>query len=83
MALGIPAGWARRFGFERLLPYQAHVWQGIKNEAEDAVLTSEEGQKRFKDGDAPFIFGSDVSHRMVDFAQRNAERCLLYTSSLN
>ncbi|MBY0464416.1 MAG: class I SAM-dependent RNA methyltransferase [Burkholderiales bacterium] len=68
------AGWARRFGFERLLPYQSHVWQGIKNEAEDTVLTSGEGQKRFKDGDAPFIFGSDVSHRMVDFAQRNAER---------
>ncbi len=74
MALGIPAGWARRFGFERLLPYQAHVWQGIRNEAEDAVLTSAEGQNRFQDGDAPFIFGSDVSHRMVDFAQRNAER---------
>jgi putative N6-adenine-specific DNA methylase len=74
MALGIPAGWARRFGFERLLPYQAHVWKGIRNEAEDAVLTSDGGQKRFKDGDAPFIFGSDVAHRMVDFAQRNAER---------
>jgi putative N6-adenine-specific DNA methylase len=74
MALGIPAGWARRFGFERLLPYQTHVWEGIKNEAEDAVLTSGEAQKRFKEGDAPFIFGSDVSHRMVDFAQRNAER---------
>ena len=74
MALGIPAGWARRFGFERLLPYQTHVWGGIKNEAEDAVLTSGEAQKRFKEGDAPFIFGSDVSHRMVDFAQRNAER---------
>ena len=74
MALGIPAGWARRFGFEQLLPYQAHVWKGIKNEAEDAVLTSGESQKRFKNDDAPFIFGSDVSHRMVDFAQRNAER---------
>ena len=74
MALGIPAGWARRFGFERLLPYQAHVWQGIRNEAENAVVTRSEGQNRFQDGDAPFIFGSDVSHRMVDFAQRNAER---------
>ena len=74
MALDIPAGWARRFGFEKLLPFQSHVWQGIKNEAEDAVLTSGEGSKRFKDGDAPFIFGSDVAHRMVDFAQRNAER---------
>lgn len=74
MALGIPAGWARRFGFEKLLPFQSHVWQGIRNEAEDAVLTSAGGKNRFKDGDPPFIFGSDVSHRMVDFAQRNAER---------
>ncbi len=74
MALGIPAGWARRFGFEKLLPYQAHVWQSIKKEAEDAVVSSDAGSKRFKEGDAPFIFGSDVSHRMVDFAQRNAER---------
>jgi putative N6-adenine-specific DNA methylase len=74
MALGIPAGWARRFGFEKLLPFQSHVWQGIRNEAEDLVLASDGGQKRFNDGDAPFIFGSDVAHRMVDFAQRNAER---------
>ncbi len=74
MALGIPAGWARRFGFERLLPFQPHVWQGVKNEAENDHAASAGGLKDFKEGDAPFIFGSDVSHRMVDFAQRNAER---------
>jgi len=74
MALGMPAGGARRFGFERLLPYQAHVWQGIKTEAADSISDCAGGVYRFNNGDAPFIFGSDVSHRMVDFAQRNAER---------
>ena len=67
MALGMPAGGQRRFGFEKLLPFQSHVWQGIKTEAANATQKSDSGQK-------PFIFGSDVSHRMVDFAQRNAER---------
>ena len=63
MACNIPAGLQRRFAFEKLLPFQAHVWSAIRNEAEAAVTTS-----------AAPIFGSDVSHRMVDFAQRNAER---------
>ena len=63
MACRIAPGSQRRFAFEKLLPYQQHVWVAIKNEAADAVVTS----------DVP-IFGSDVSHRMVDFAQRNAAR---------
>ncbi len=63
MACRIPPGLQRRFAFEKLLPFQGHVWQAIKTEAENAVQTST----------VP-IFGSDVSHRMVDFAQRNAER---------
>ena len=63
MACRIAPGSQRRFAFEKLLPYQQHVWIAIKNEASSAVNTSV----------AP-IFGSDVSHRMVDFAQRNAER---------
>ena len=71
MALGIAPGGQRRFGFERLLPYQAHVWQGIKNEAENNRQSCGDGQKSIE---KPFIFGSDVSHRMVDFAQRNAQR---------
>ena len=66
IARGIAAGSLRRFGFEKLLPFQAHVWSAIRQEAEDA-----EGAVA---GDAVRIFGSDVSHRMVDFAQRNAER---------
>lgn len=63
IGLGIPAGALRRFGFEKLLPFQPHVWESIQNEAADAPAKT-----------APAIFGSDVSHRMVDFADRNAER---------
>ena len=63
MACRIAPGLRRRFAFEKLLPYQAHVWNAIKNEATGAIQASPVG-----------IFGSDVSHRMVDFAQRNAER---------
>ena len=64
IALGIPAGSLRRFGFEKLLPFQPHVWSALKAEAQPAART-----------EAPAaIFGSDVSHRMVDFAERNAER---------
>jgi len=63
IACRIPAGMQRRFGFEKLLPFQPHVWDAIKAQAQAAVVPSP----------VP-IFGSDVSHRMVDFAMRNAER---------
>ena len=63
IACGIAPGSQRRFGFEKLLPYQAHVWQGLKDEAR-----SQEHPPTAQ------VFGSDVAHRMVDFAQRNARR---------
>lgn len=63
IACCIAPGMRRRFAFEKLLPFQAHVWNALKTEAADAEKASP----------VP-IFGSDVSHRMVDFAQRNAER---------
>ncbi|MDM0054744.1 THUMP domain-containing class I SAM-dependent RNA methyltransferase [Variovorax fucosicus] len=63
IARGIPAGALRHFGFEKLLPFQPHVWSAIKNQAASAGSTG-----------AVAVFGSDVSHRMVDFAERNAER---------
>jgi len=64
LAQGIAPGALRRFGFEKLLPFQAHVWSQLKAEA----------QALAKQAPAAAIFGSDVSHRMVDFAERNAER---------
>ena len=63
IACNMAAGSQRHFGFEKLLPYQAHVWQALKAQAQAAERVP----------NAP-VFGSDVSHRMVDFAERNAER---------
>ena len=65
IALGLPAGGQRRFGFERLRPFDPSAWHRLRQQARDQ---SRPGP------DAPCIFGSDVAHRMVDFAQRNAER---------
>ena len=64
IARKIPAGILRRFAFEKLVPFQKHVWEIILDEAEAAILP-----------ESPVgIYGSDISHRMVDFAERNAER---------
>ncbi len=65
MALNVAPGSQRSFAFERLIPYQAHVWQSLKQEAH---------AMRRPAPATPFIFGSDVAFRMVDFARRNAER---------
>jgi len=67
IALRIPAGWLRQFAFEKLLPFQPHVWQSVRDEAQRA-------QREWPTGHPPIVFGSDVSFRMVDFARRNAER---------
>jgi len=67
LALNIAPGSLRRFAFEKMLPFQPHVWQAIRDDAVRA-------RRDWPAGQQPFIFGSDVSFRMVDFAQRNAER---------
>ena len=67
IACNIAPGSLRRFAFEKYVPFQPHVWDAIKTEAAHAIVKPDAGQK-------PIIFGSDVSHRMVDFAQRNAQR---------
>ncbi len=67
MACNLPAGGQRHFAFEKFIPFQKAVWDTIKKEAAEAVVMPQAGQK-------PIIFGSDVAHRMVDFAERNAER---------
>ncbi|MFI5448009.1 class I SAM-dependent RNA methyltransferase [Polaromonas sp. UC242_47] len=63
IARNIAAGMGRRFAFEKFVPFQPHVWEGLLDQAEAAIT----------EPTAP-IFGSDVSFRMVDFAERNAER---------
>jgi putative N6-adenine-specific DNA methylase len=71
---GIAPGALRRFAFEKLAPYQSHVWDAIKNVADHAMNTPASGQNNAKNHAETMIFGSDVAHRMVDFAQRNAQR---------
>ena len=67
IALRMPAGGQRRFGFEWLKPFDSQAWQTLKREAQAQALP-------MPAADAVQIHGSDVAHRMVDFAQRNAER---------
>jgi len=67
IACNIAAGSLRRFAFEKFVPFRHQVWADMKKEAADAVVKPEPGQKAL-------IYGSDVSHRMVDFAERNAQR---------
>ena len=64
IARRIPAGILRRFAFEKLVPFQKHVWDAMLDEAESHILP--EGPVG--------IYGSDISFRMVDFANNNAER---------
>ncbi len=63
IACGIAPGLMRHFAFEKLLPFQAHVWQALQEDAraQEHAPTTE-------------IHASDVAFRMVDFTQRNAER---------
>lgn len=63
IACNIAPGINRRFAFQKFLPFQPHVWDGLLDQAEAAIT----------EPTAP-VFGSDVSFRMVDFAERNAER---------
>lgn len=60
----IAAGVQRKFAFEQLLPHQSSVWKELRQAAQAQGISPKE----------PIAFGSDVSHRMVDFAQRNAQR---------
>jgi putative N6-adenine-specific DNA methylase len=67
IACNIAAGSLRRFAFEKYRPFRAQEWADMKAEAATNVVKPEPGQPAL-------IYGSDVSHRMVDFAQRNAQR---------
>ncbi len=65
IACGIAPGLRRRFAFEKLLPFRRHqdAWSRLKDQA----------RARQHPAAVP-IHGGDVSFRMTDFAQRNAER---------
>jgi putative N6-adenine-specific DNA methylase len=63
LACNIAPGALRRFGFERLNLHAPAAWNAMKEEAQAA-----------RRAPAAPVFGSDLSFRMVDFAQRNAQR---------
>ena len=63
IACNIAPGITRKFAFQKYVPFQPHVWDGLLDQA-DAAITDPTTE----------VFGSDVSFRMVDFAERNAER---------
>ena len=65
VACGIAPGLQRRFAFEKMLPFRPHQnsWARLK----DAARARQQPP-------AVKIYGGDVSFRMTDFAQRNAER---------
>jgi putative N6-adenine-specific DNA methylase len=65
IACGIAPGLARRFAFEKLLPFRAHLgaWAAMRQRAHEAVHAP-----------AVPVWAGDVSFRMTDFAARNAER---------
>lgn len=71
LRLGLPPGGQRRFAFERLRPFEPAAWRALKDEAvtRRSVSTPDAAASP-----AVQVFGSDVAHRMVDFAQRNAAR---------
>jgi putative N6-adenine-specific DNA methylase len=63
VACNIAPGSLRRFGFERLRPHAPAQWAELKAQAQAA-----------RRAPAAPVFGSDVAFRMVDFAERNAQR---------
>ena len=67
IACGIAPGIKRRFAFEKYLPFQRPAWAAVLQQAQAEQRLAAPGQ-------ACLIFGSDVAHRMIDFAQRNAAR---------
>ena len=63
IACRMAAGLQRRFGFEKLRMFDAHVWRQLQDEARGQQCEPRAA-----------VYGSDLAFRMVDFAQRNAER---------
>jgi len=64
IALGLPAGIARPFGFERLRNHAVRNWRDMKDQARAAIRPQ---------GDAP-LSGSDVDANMIAAARANAKR---------
>ncbi|WP_144638795.1 THUMP domain-containing protein [Bordetella genomosp. 13] len=67
IALGVPAGVSRPFGFERLRGFDPRRWRDLKDDARARILTKLE---------TPLV-GYDLDPQAIDFARANAERAWL------
>lgn len=72
IALGVPAGIWRPFGFERLRDHDARHWRDIKDEARSHIATQLESP----------IVGYDLDPRAIDAARANLERAWLTPDSI-
>ncbi len=65
LACGIAAGGQRRFAFERMLPFRSHqgAWRGLQQAARARIHPPRVA-----------VHAGDVSFRLTDYAERNAER---------
>ncbi|UYO94845.1 THUMP domain-containing class I SAM-dependent RNA methyltransferase [Pollutimonas sp. M17] len=72
IALGVPAGIWRPFGFERLRDHDARHWRDIKDEARSHIATQLESP----------IVGYDLDSRAIDAARANLERAWLTPDSI-
>ena len=73
IALGVPPGMIRPFGFERLRDHQARRWADLKEEAQEHILPGLE---------APLV-GVDINPEAIEAAQRNAERAFLEPDTIH
>ncbi|GAB2902517.1 THUMP domain-containing class I SAM-dependent RNA methyltransferase [Paralcaligenes ginsengisoli] len=72
IALGVPAGIWRPFGFERLRNHDARHWRDIKDEARTHIAPQLE---------SPLV-GYDIDPAAIDAAKLNMERAWLTTDSI-
>lgn len=72
IALGVPAGIWRPFGFERLRNHDARHWRDLKDDARSHIGTQLE---------SPLV-GVDLDPAAIDAARRNVERAWLTPDSI-
>lgn len=72
IALGVPAGIWRPFGFERLRGHDARHWRDIKDEARSHIASQLESP----------IVGCDLDARAIEAARANTERAWLTPDSI-
>lgn len=72
IALGVPPGISRPFGFERLRDHDAYRWRDLKDDARARILPQL---------DAPLV-GYDLNPVAIEYARNNAERAWLTADSI-